>query len=304
VALLRGGSDDWFEKGQLLAELANDELAARVEVARYDLAQTQARLEMLLAGPRQQQIDEARADLEANTATAAHLQRMRERLLARNAATVEEVLDLQSRAETARKQQEAAEARLQLLLAGTRPEEIAMARAGGRLTQSRLSEAIAAFERTRLKATSAGRAMRVLRRAGEAVAVTEASPVLLVADTRQLQVRAEVEQSQATSLRVGMPVTASVPGLPDRTYKGTIARILDLMGRKQIHTEDPFEKVDSHILEVIVPLEDAGQLRINQRVDVMIAAGANVQGPPALPGSSPKPAKSRGSVWGAMLSSQ
>jgi hypothetical protein len=252
---------------------------------------------MLLAGPRQQQIDEARADLEANTATAAHLQRlrrMRERLLARNAATVEEVLDLQSRAEAARKQQEAAEARLQLLLAGTRPEEIAMARAGVRLTQARLSEAIAAFERTRLKAASAGRVMRVLRRAGEAVAGTEASPVLLVADTRQLQVRAEVEQGQAASLRVGMPVTVSVPGLPDRTYKGTIARILGLMGRKQIHTEDPFEKVDSRILEVIVPLEDAGQLRINQRVDVMIAAGADVQGPPALRGSSPEPAKDAG----------
>jgi hypothetical protein len=92
--------------------------------------------------------------------------------------------------------------------------------------------------------------------------------------------------------------------VPDRTYKGTIAHILDLMGRKQNHTEDPFEKVDSRILEFIVPLEDAGQLRINQRVDVVIAAATDDQGPPALRGGGPAPAKRRSSAGSTVLSAR
>jgi putative ABC transport system ATP-binding protein len=296
---------EWFEKDRLLAELANDELAARVEMVRQDLAQAQAGLALLLAGPRKPQVDEARAELGASAADAAHvqrMQRMQERLLTRNAVAAAEVLDVQARAEIARKRHEAADARLQLLLAGARPEEIAMAHATVRLSQARLSEAIAAFDRTQLKAASAGRVLRVLHREGEAVAGNDASPVLLVADTRQLQVRAEVEQSQAASLRVGMPVTASAPGLPDRTYKGKITRILDMMGRKQIHTDDPFEKVDYRVLEVIVSLEDAGQLRINQRVDVVIGAAADVQETPVIRKSGHELATRFGSVVGAVSS--
>jgi putative ABC transport system ATP-binding protein len=305
VAKVHVEEGEWFEKDQLLVELANDELAAHVEMVRQDVAQAQAGLAILLAGPRKPQVDEARAELGVSAASAAHvkrMQRMGERLLARNAVAAEEVLDVQSRAEIARKEHEAADARLQLLLAGARPEEIARAHAAVRLSQARLSEAIAAFDRTQLKARSAGRVLRVLRREGEAVAGNDASPVLLVADTRHLQVRAEVEQGQAASLRVGMSVTASVPGRPDRTYKGTIARILDMMGRKQIHTDDPFEKIDYRVLEVIVSLEDAGRLRINQRVDVVIGAAADVQGTPVIRESTHESATRLGSLASAVLS--
>ena len=80
----------WFEKGQVLAELMNEDLIARVDIATHELTQAEARLELLTLGSRKEEIDEARAQVEGLSSQHAYLsnlKRMREQLFSRRAAS-------------------------------------------------------------------------------------------------------------------------------------------------------------------------------------------------------------------------
>jgi putative ABC transport system ATP-binding protein len=263
----------WFEKGQVLAELISDDLLARVDMARHELAQAEANLEILALGSRKEEIDEARAEVEGSNAQRAYLtnlKRMRERLFARRAASQEEVLEIQSRADVNTKELEAATARWERLKAGPRQQEIAGAEAAVGAARARLRETTIAHERSRLTAPRAGCVLRLLRREGESVSGTDQTPVLVAADPRELEVRAEVDESQARLVREGLHSTVSIPGHEGIAFAGTVRRIADTMGRKAIRSDDPLENVDSRVLEVIVSLAKPGSLRINQRVNVSI----------------------------------
>jgi putative ABC transport system ATP-binding protein len=263
----------WFEKGQVLAELMNEDLIARVDIATHELTQAEARLELLTLGSRKEEIDEARAQVEGLSSQHAYLsslKRMREQLFSRRAASKEEVLEFQSRADVNTKELEAAMARWERLKAGPRQQEIAGAEAAIRVARARLHEATITHERSRLKAPRAGCVLRLYRREGESVSGTDQTPVLVMADPRELAIRAEVDESQARLVREGLQASVSIPGHEGIAFGGTVRRISDTMGRKVIHSDDPLENVDSRVLEVIVSLPKPGSLRINQRVHVSI----------------------------------
>jgi HlyD family secretion protein len=263
----------WIEKDQLLAELANDDLIARVDIATHELAQAEARLELLALGSRKEEIDEARAQVEglnSQHAYLSNLKRMREQLFSRRAASREEVLEIQSRADVNTKELEAATARWERLKVGPRQQEIAGAEAAVRVARARLRETTISHERSRLKAPRAGCVLRLDRREGESVSGTDQTPVLAMADPRELAIRAEVDESQARLVREGLQASVSIPGDEGIASIGTVRRISHTMGRKVIHSDDPLENVDTRVLEVIVSLAKPGSLRINQRVNVSI----------------------------------
>ena len=165
----------WFEKGQLLAELINDDLIARVDIATHELTQAEARLELLALGSRKEEIDEARAQVEglnAQRAYLSNLKRMREQLFSRRAASKEEVLEIQSRADVNTKELEAATARWERLKVGPRQQEIAGAEAAVRVARAasrgddhpRTEPAQGAPRGVRLAAPSQGRRKRFRHR--------------------------------------------------------------------------------------------------------------------------------------------
>jgi HlyD family secretion protein len=195
---------------------------------------------------------------------------MREQLFSRRAASREEVLEIQSRADVNTKELEAATARWERLKVGPRQQEIAGAEAAVRVARARLRETTISHERSRLKAPRAGCVLRLDRREGESVSGTDQTPVLAMADPRELAIRAEVDESQARLVREGLQASVSIPGDEGIASIGTVRRISHTMGRKVIHSDDPLENVDTRVLEVIVSLAKPGSLRINQRVNVSI----------------------------------
>jgi len=199
-----------------------------------------------------------------------NLKRMRERLFARKAASQEEVLDIQSRVDVNTKELEAATARWERLKTGPRQQEISGAEAAVRAARARLRETTIAHERSRLKAPRAGCVLRLLRGEGESVSGNDQTPVLVAADPRELEVRAEVDESQARLVREGLESSISIPGHEGIAFAGTVRRNADTMGRKAIRSDDPLENVDSRVLEVIVSLAKPGSLRINQCVTVSV----------------------------------
>src|SRR5262249_36180677 len=133
-------------------------------------------------GPRPEEIEQTRSELEALKTTHEYYEKiLKNRQVMRNgnAASHEEVLEFQMRADESRKRRDATDARLKLLLAGTREEEIAMAVAAQAAAEAKVKEITAVLERTRLRAPSPGKALRLLRREGEAVVALEATPLIL-----------------------------------------------------------------------------------------------------------------------------
>ncbi|MEY2429763.1 MAG: rane fusion protein YbhG [Verrucomicrobiota bacterium] len=116
---------DTLKPGQVIVELEADELRASRE-------QSAAQLAELEAGPRQEEIQAARHDWEALVAQAeqsrADAKRAAE-LFAQKTMSETEHDQAVSRATALEKNSAAAKSRLDLLLAGTRPERVAQARA-------------------------------------------------------------------------------------------------------------------------------------------------------------------------------
>ncbi len=233
-----------------------DRLTAGYQVQEVQQAEARhqqfaARLEALINGPRQEEINAARgradaAEVELALATR-NLDRSRQ-LLRDNAISRQEF-------ETAEEQQKSAQSsvvvrnnELQLLHAGTRPEELSEARARlaeakaawDLLTQGYRPEAIAQAAATRDAASARVEAIRqrlqelVIR--SPVASVVEAvdlqpgdlvgagAPVLSLIDSASLWVRAYVPENEL-DLRVGQALWLSVDSFPQERFAGRLSFI-------------------------------------------------------------------------------
>ena len=199
----------WVKKGDVLVTLEASEVKAAEAAARSKCAQAQAQLEKIEAGPRVEEIDQARAALaryeeqyqmalrgarkeEVDAAraqvTAAEAQRDAakteyDRVAPLNRQAVAEVVVEKARLqlEGAKAQLRMAQENLRALLEGTREEEIAMAKAA----RDQAAAALAALEEgARAEDISTARAMR-----DEALAALE----LAQANAREATIRAPMD---------------------------------------------------------------------------------------------------------------
>ena len=67
----------------------------------------------------------------------------------------------------------------------------------------------------------------------------------------------------------GAWVTADAYG--ERRFAGRVIRVGEMLGRKNVHTDDPAEKVDTKVLETLVELDEGTRLPIGLRVDAFLA---------------------------------
>lgn len=118
--------------GQVIATLDGDELTAQVEQAQGAYESARARLADLLRGSREEQIRQARASLKQAEAAAEGARRtlsIAKEAYAKSTELKAQLVNAQTAQEAAKRAHEQAKARLNLLEAGTRPEQIDQARA-------------------------------------------------------------------------------------------------------------------------------------------------------------------------------
>ncbi|MFC3284436.1 HlyD family secretion protein [Litchfieldella rifensis] len=151
---------DTVEAGDVLLELDGRRLEARLERARGELDQAEARLAELRHGTREETLDAARADLARARAASELAEREYRRALElrRQQATSQAALD-QAQASRDQRRAEVAslEARLQELIRGERPERIDQAAAAVAAAQASLHELRLERERLVVKAPRDGR---------------------------------------------------------------------------------------------------------------------------------------------------
>ena len=231
-------------------EIARETAAAQVNVA-------QKELQLLLAGSRQEEIDAARAELEAAQASHRFAQRTcaRETKLG-DATTKLRVDEACSQAKVSLAQARAAQEKLDLLLAGTRIEQIEVARANLKLAEASLADAQRALENCTLVSPSEGVIRSRLREKGDMVSAQ----------------RVWVDEVNLGRIAPGQKVRVRVDSYPDRVFEAVVGFVSTVaeFTPKTVQTED---LRTSLVYEVRATLADPqGLLRLGMPVTVEVDA--------------------------------
>ena len=275
VAMLLVEEGDRVAAGAVIARLESADYEARAATARAALAIAEAEELRLVNGARAEERREARA--AAAQADAALTQAVREherRLRARDVIAREELDRAASDVELARARQAEAWERARLVDAPARADERARARAAVQQARARILEAEAMLAKTVIRAPLAGTVLRVVRRAGESVSIEspDGGHLATIADLSVLRVRADVDERDVARLRKGQRAWVTADAYGDRRFTGRVIRVGEMLGRKNIRTEEPTEKVDTKVLETLIELDPGQRLPVGLRVDAYIGA--------------------------------
>jgi HlyD family secretion protein len=259
--------------GQVLAVIDNRDYRARIESAQAELGMREAERRRVVNGARRQERQEAAAALSEaeavlENARAEHTRRqnlLRERVVSRAEA------DETERAErVAGARVEAARQRFELIDAEAREEDRARANSDVALASARLDEARAIYEKTFIKAPIDGVILRRHRKGGESVSTQFDSPIVTMADDRVRRVRVDVDENDVGRIALGRAAYVTADAFAGRRFPGRVIRIGQLLGRKNVRTDEPTERVDTKVLETLVELEDGRELPLGLRVQAFI----------------------------------
>jgi len=263
-------------KGQTIAILDNSDYAARVEEARATVDERRADLDRLVDGARQQERREATAAVEEARAVLANARAERQRresLFATGDIS-------RSDWERADREYQVAEARLaqaaehaSFVDAPARADERARDEASLALARAQLAESEALLEKTIVRAPFDGVVLKRFRKAGESVSDKGDTPIVSFGDESRLRVRVDVDETDVARLRLGERAWFTAPAFGTQKFWGRVVRIASELGKKNVETGDPAEKVDTKVLETLVELDGHPPLPAGLRVDSYILAG-------------------------------
>jgi HlyD family secretion protein len=241
--------------GQVIVELSAAELQAQRNRVAAQLAEAEA-------GPRKEEIATARAEWESQLAQLDFAKadaKRAEELFAQKTISVSDRDLAVSKAEALDKGVAAAKSRYDLLLAGTRPEQIAQARAQLAELDAQLSETkIAAPTKCVLEVLSV--------KVGDVLAPNrEVATVLLTSHTFA---RVFVPEPWLGHIKLGDKVKVRVDAFPGRDFEGEV----EFIGRAAEFTPRNVQTVEERVKQVFpikVRLDtSSGELRAGMAVDV------------------------------------
>lgn len=95
-------------------------------------------------------------------------------------------------------------------------------------------------------------------------------PLAVIADTDQLRINAEVDETDAGRLHLDDPVEISAYAYPGKVYKGRVEEIAHYVGKREIKPNNPAVNLGLKIIQVKIALLEATPLKLGMTVDVRI----------------------------------
>lgn len=148
-------------------------------------------------------------------------------------------------------------------------------------TKAKIASAEAMLNRTQvqrdlhvIRAPRDGRILQVNTRAGEFAAPGDRDPMILLGQVNDLQLRADVDEDNASRVREKMPAVAYIKGRRDREIPLTFVRIEPYILPKKSLTGESSERVDTRVLQIIYRFERPKELSlyVGQQMDVFLNA--------------------------------
>src|SRR5215471_18869485 len=270
---------DPIHRGEVLAELENADYRAQVESARANVVAKEAALRKVINGARHQEraeawssVNEAQAVLED---AKSELHR-RQELFAAGVVSREELDRYAREADVARAKYDAAVQQHALVDDRAREEDQSLAEADLKLAHAQLEEAEAVYEKTFIRSSIDGTVLRKHHRAGESVSnsATSPDPILTIGDRKTLRVRVDVDETDVSKVSAGQRAYVTADAFGKQKFWGHVVRVGQQLGPKNVHTDEPTEKVDTKILETLVELDPGARLPDGLRVDAFLLPGS------------------------------
>jgi RND family efflux transporter MFP subunit len=133
------------------------------------------------------------------------------------------------------------------------------------LVRAQLAEANYQVELHVVRAPADGTIVRRYANPGSGASTLSVTALFQLQPDTQRIVRAEVEERSIDEVKVGQ-LTEIVPeSNQDKSYPGKVIRIAEVMGARKLRSDDPSERADERVVEVVVDAEQAPVL-VGQRV--------------------------------------
>jgi len=239
---------DDVTKGQVLARLEDDEPRLQAASAEADMRMAQAQIPLL-----EVQLSTARREL-------ARMQG----LVATNFVAGQKIDQLQ---DAVRQAQASIEA-----------QKAAIGASQAKLNQARYNQ-----ELTIIRAPADGRIVRRYANPGAGASTLNVSNMFDLEPKANRIVRAEISESSLPFVLIGQTVQLSPEADPTKVITGRVLRRAAVFGARKLQSDDPTERTDERVVEVVVGTDNAPFL-IGQRVLVKFMRTqqqASAGGPPA-----------------------
>lgn len=267
---------DAVAPGDLVARLDATPYSDALKMAQAEVAMRAAELSRLEAGLRPAEIDRARAKVAELEAGARMAQQNYDRRasLVQSGAVSKQIFDESVAAlRVANERLAAAREDLAIAIEGFRSEEIAAAQAGLQAAEAVAASAQTKVDDANLVAPSDG---TILSRINERGSILQAGePVLVMALTRPVWIRAYVEEPSLGRVAPGTPAEIITDGDPGRPYQGQIGFVSPVAEFTPRTVETPDLRSDLvYQVRIIVEEPDDG-LRQGMPVTVRLAPSGN-----------------------------
>ena len=273
---------DSIRRGQVLAEFENSDYHAQVEAAQAEVKQKEAELRKVINGARSQERREALSSVNEAEAV---MKNAEAEMLRRQKLYVAGVISREE-ADHYGKEYDVAKARYEekvqshaLIDQDAREEDRSMAQANLAGARAQLDAAKALLAKSYVRSPIDGTVLRKHHRAGESVSngSNTPDPIFTIGDTHALRVRMDVDEADVSKLVVGQSAYVTADAFGDQKFWGHIVRIGQELGRKNVRTDEPTERVDNKILETLLQLDPGVELPVGLRVDAFIVGSGQSQ---------------------------
>jgi HlyD family secretion protein len=260
---------------QVVAVLENADLKADIASSAAQVKQREAELRKIVNGARDQERREALSTVEENEAVLENARAEMDRhnqLFSDGIVSREDAERFRREYNVAKAKYEEAKQRHALIDDKTREEDVAAAQGALDLARGQLAEAQARYEKTLIRSPIDGVVLRKHHRSGESVSnsSTVPDPIVTIGDNSVLRVRVDVDETDVAKIKVGQPAYITADAYGKQRFLGHVVRVGNELGRKNVRTDEPTEKVDTKILETLVQLDPGIQLPDGLRVDAYI----------------------------------
>jgi len=269
---------DQVKRGQILAELENADYRAQVSSAEAQVLQREAELRKVINGARAAERREALSSVreaEAVMNNARSEMERRQKLFAAGVISREEADRFAKEFDVAQARYEETRQRHKLVDDAAREEDQSVAEANVAAAKAGLEQARAVLAKSFVRSPIDGTALRKHHRTGESVSnfSTTPDPIFTLGDTQALRVRVDVDEVDVSKLAVGQRAYVMADAYGSQKFWGHVVRVGEELGRKNVRTDEPTERVDTKILETLVQLDPGTDLPIGLRVDSFILRG-------------------------------
>ena len=142
---------------------------------------------------------------------------------------------------------------------------------------ARLTQAKSTLDRLKIRSPIAGEVLQIRVLPGEYYSPSTTEPLMVIGDMSVRRVRIDVDERDVGRVKAEAAAYIVADAYPDRRFPGRVVEIGRRMGRKNIRTDDPKERLDTKILEVLLQLEDGSDRVAGQRVVAYVEVAAPSQ---------------------------